>query len=535
MRAASHRGARGRWRLGPWGLVLAAAIGIGCSGTPAAPVRARPVVPEKVEPPAQPHLRVGTCREWQPSPADAPGSTSAVGGGAVAGDSGRSGAPSPRAPIHRRPVRVPIVRAGGHRVRGALDPVVIQRVVRSRMPVIRACYEHALRLDPTLAGTAVIGFTIDASGKVSRVLVTGIDHTVAACLEQAIRTMRFPAPAGGGVVEVRYPFRFQPGGAAGPGDRPEAASRPTRFADRERPPCGDAVRVTPLADDADALATCFDSILAVDPGAVARATLVVAIDSRGAVTEASVLGLPDRELGACLETRVRGLRFRGFGGRAAGRRLACTLVLDNPAHSALVGDGLVLDISHSMLRLGARPVADTFEVEQESGDRFLLDELFRQLATSAPGPLVITAHPTIPVRVVERAVRTAEAAGFRTLRYARGVGTTDSWMSVDPLATPDWGCQRPVAAITVTARPEAIEVIAGGQTVTLAALASDLDFAGYRALFDRLADNPTLAGRRDVAVAASPELPYRVLLNLIEGAVQAGFFDTYQIPFPSDS
>ena len=51
-----------------------------------------------------------------------------------------------------------------------------------------------------------------ASGAVVKVIIvesTLKDEDVEACLEKAIMRWKFPAPAGGGIVEVNYPFVFQ--------------------------------------------------------------------------------------------------------------------------------------------------------------------------------------------------------------------------------------------------------------------------------------------------------------------------------------
>jgi hypothetical protein len=38
------------------------------------------------------------------------------------------------------------------------------------------------------------------------------DKSVESCVAEAVRAIQFPKPKGGGMVNVRYPFIFQPAG-----------------------------------------------------------------------------------------------------------------------------------------------------------------------------------------------------------------------------------------------------------------------------------------------------------------------------------
>ena len=100
-------------------------------------------------------------------------------------------------------------------VRGALDKEVVRRVVRQHVNEVRFCYEQALVRRPALSGRVVPRFTISASG---RVLVAALqssslgDATAEACIVAATRRWLFPAPIGGGLVTVSYPFQLTPAG-----------------------------------------------------------------------------------------------------------------------------------------------------------------------------------------------------------------------------------------------------------------------------------------------------------------------------------
>lgn len=94
-------------------------------------------------------------------------------------------------------------------VRGALDRKVIRRVVGQHLAQIKRCYERGLAANPALAGSAVVRFTIAGDGAVVASTVqqsTLGNATVEQCIAAAVRRWRFPAPSGGGIVDVSYPF-----------------------------------------------------------------------------------------------------------------------------------------------------------------------------------------------------------------------------------------------------------------------------------------------------------------------------------------
>jgi hypothetical protein len=126
-------------------------------------------------------------------------------GRAGGGDSGPEVALGPRR-------RHDITELGTPSKIGALAPEVIKRVVDDNRAQIRYCYEHELQHDQALAGHIAVRWVIGAAGNV--VAVTVRDSTLAnpaveACIVRKIRTWVFPPPAGGGTVEVNYPFMLK--------------------------------------------------------------------------------------------------------------------------------------------------------------------------------------------------------------------------------------------------------------------------------------------------------------------------------------
>jgi Ca-activated chloride channel family protein len=98
-------------------------------------------------------------------------------------------------------------------VAGSLDKNVILRVIKAHQRQIRHCYERQLQRSPKLAGKLMLSFTIGPDGRVRAAKLkqdTVGDDALGRCVVSRIKRMRFPKPAGGGTVEVAYPFIFRP-------------------------------------------------------------------------------------------------------------------------------------------------------------------------------------------------------------------------------------------------------------------------------------------------------------------------------------
>jgi len=128
------------------------------------------------------------------------GGLGTVGSGAFAGLSGHGigtlGTRTPSGPV----------------IMGALPKEVIQKVIADSKNKVRYCYEKALTRQPNLEGRIDLKFIINANGKVVKAQVESStlgNVEVEKCILRAIKAMRFPKPAGGGIVEVRYPFIFK--------------------------------------------------------------------------------------------------------------------------------------------------------------------------------------------------------------------------------------------------------------------------------------------------------------------------------------
>ncbi|MBL4632492.1 MAG: AgmX/PglI C-terminal domain-containing protein [Kofleriaceae bacterium] len=107
----------------------------------------------------------------------------------------------------------PKLKIGNATSSGNLDKAIIRRYIRRKLARIRFCYESELVVKPKLRGTVKVQFIINATGGVQGAKAAGMGNAkVEKCVAGAIKSIKFPAPTGGGMVNVTYPFTFSPAG-----------------------------------------------------------------------------------------------------------------------------------------------------------------------------------------------------------------------------------------------------------------------------------------------------------------------------------
>jgi len=112
--------------------------------------------------------------------------------------------------LARRGRRIPVTQLGQPNTQGDLSKAEIRRTVKANLKKIAACYEKALAINPALEGTLQTQFFITPSGSVNNASASGIDVEVSTCVAAVLKTLEFPAPKGGGGVQVNYPFLMRP-------------------------------------------------------------------------------------------------------------------------------------------------------------------------------------------------------------------------------------------------------------------------------------------------------------------------------------
>lgn len=108
-------------------------------------------------------------------------------------------------------------------IRGSLPKAAIRERIASSIGDVRWCYETAQTWKPDVAGRVVVRFVIAPDGGVANAAVDANDtgfEDLGCCIARKVSTWTFPAPEGGGIVLVTYPFVLTPAGAAGAAGEP---------------------------------------------------------------------------------------------------------------------------------------------------------------------------------------------------------------------------------------------------------------------------------------------------------------------------
>jgi TonB family protein len=135
------------------------------------------------------------------------GNVGTIGHGAGGGTG--SGYGSGAGGFHGRDAKVPRIRSGQADVHGSLSKEVIRRIIGRHINEVRFCYEQELNSRPDLQGRVAVKFIISPTGAVQTAAVDNSDMgnpKVEQCIAQSVRRWTFPAPEGGGIVVVTYPF-----------------------------------------------------------------------------------------------------------------------------------------------------------------------------------------------------------------------------------------------------------------------------------------------------------------------------------------
>ena len=98
---------------------------------------------------------------------------------------------------------------------GGMDPDIIKKILIEHLPQFRYCYQKELdRASKSFNGMVRMDFVIGASGHVSKAGLLAVRGNlpvpVKSCVIRVLKGIRFPEPAGGGIVEVSQPFNFYP-------------------------------------------------------------------------------------------------------------------------------------------------------------------------------------------------------------------------------------------------------------------------------------------------------------------------------------
>ena len=171
----------------------------------------------------------------------------------------------------------------------------IRLVIRSKMSVVRGCFDAGLEHDPEIGGRVVLRFDILPNGRAegAELAADEVGAGVGECLIEALASWQFPRPRGGQTMAVSYPFVFS-------SERSLRAAGLPRVEGTIKPKAVGAVFDARRAE----LDECIPE------AAKGNVSLALLIDDGGAVTKISVIETSlEREVGACVSRTVSGWRF----------------------------------------------------------------------------------------------------------------------------------------------------------------------------------------------------------------------------------
>jgi hypothetical protein len=100
-----------------------------------------------------------------------------------------------------------------------LDPNVIRKVLGGGIPMMKKCYQDELKRNGKIFSfSPILHFKINTSGDVqsSNIEVLKADpenksvKITSTCVNDVLKSIKFPKPVGGGFVEVNQPLSFTP-------------------------------------------------------------------------------------------------------------------------------------------------------------------------------------------------------------------------------------------------------------------------------------------------------------------------------------
>jgi len=318
-----------------------------------------------------------------------------------------------------------------------LHPAIVRRYINRQATKLSYCYERRQLVTPKLEGTVNASFVIGADGFVSASSAKGIDDEVASCIAGVIKTVQFPKPNAGAIVQVEFPLVFKP--IAGAAQRVAAEEERRKPA----PPSLFAKVVTgdhdyrpgaqnPLRGEGKAIEDCLRV------GTVHAGVLVVELgyDAGGKVTASTIHGTADEGVKRCLgAVAARATRVSTLDGERCSIAFGHAPLAQTPA----------LEITATAVLLDGKTITETKTIEQTVNQpvvpalvSVVADRVAAALQGDAPvvtvhGPLVIKPLDTTTMRVVKRVVASVLAGGDDFVLAAKGAG---DWELVSPLALP---------------------------------------------------------------------------------------------------
>ncbi len=398
---------------------------------------------------------------------------------------------------------------------GSLDGATIDRYLKRSIRQVRGCYEKQLAGDPKLAGKVKVRLTIAPDGSVTSSSATGLTPEVDTCVAAVVKTIAFPRSAA--VSTATYPIMFVSGDSpsrARPTSSPSPA--PTPAVPTHHP--GDR---NPLAPLEAGLVECFRAqqkpygVMVVD----------LAYDATGAVTTATPHGIDGDAFKACVTTV--GKQAKRIDPATASER--CSIAFGVMPRE----DAPAIDLTRDAITWNKHVIADA--ALSDAITAHVKAASTAADAVAIGGPIVIRPFDTTPMKLVDRVVATATAAGGNFVLAAQdGAG----WrllrpleLPVVPVATGTGGSWNSFVSPRVPTDPDRVSltILLQPAQIWLGTSADDFikvparEWSTLEQKLATLKSSPELAKRTDVEIAGEDTVTYTDIVHVIDLATSVGF------------
>ncbi len=497
--------------------------------------------------------------------------------GVGGGSHGRLGRPS---------YNVPQVQIGTPTSTGDLDKNVIRRYLRRQLPRIKYCYEKQLLAKPRLQGTVETTFVIGSNGAVTQSTAKGVDPEVSACIADVIKSIQFPKPLSGGMVQVKYPFKFLPGegyvdvdkqkreaaerreraareaaeqakaaAAAEAAARAEAEAKAKAEAEakaaeaaKEAPVAAEVMEPpsqgilgrppepgqdNPLRAQTPAIQKCL-----ADAGQPHGALVVdLTVADGGVITAGATHGVNDKAA-ACISKAAAAAKWA----TATAGAYRCPLAFGTQSADTATG----VDITTDAVKLGTEELAKVPEIVADTSPAWKINPLYDRLSAGAgkpseeiiaiTGPTLIRPVDAAPMKVVNRVLATAAAADVDVLLASFRGGV---WRPLRPLELPvvpvvrgtgdrreaeqPPGEERVIASILITPDALWLGLSRLGEVMKVPKTGAEHDWAALAKLLAEKKQSPFFVDRQDIEIGAEGTVVYRDVVAAIEMCNTTGF------------
>lgn len=425
------------------------------------------------------------------------------------------------APIRRRQALPTTSLGQPTKTGGDLEPAILRRYVKRNIQRISQCYDNEVLAHPEIEGTLTAQFSVAPDGHVTSATAAGVSPEVATCVVAIVRDIEFPKPKDGAEVAATISFTLRPPG----GSPPRSAPAPSPYRTDElfggSHDLSSVGLASPLITIRDPLVACATA----SPAKFGAAVVELAYEPTGSVGAATVFGIDDPTLKACVLAAASRITRPGSGSGAGRQR--CSFAFGDMPISALA----TIDVSEGTVGAPAAAVRPWPATELVVRD-----------------PFMVRADDATPMKTVTETWLSILEAGDDFVLAAR---RAEGWKLLRPMTFPvvpvPFGSGRHWAPLIGSAPPNTVDDLVT-LSITITATEVWVGFArtnvlepisrdehvgeNLRAVLARHKRSTWFAAQPRIEIAADDDVTWGAMVMAIDAAGAAGFPD-WRITLPA--